>query len=109
MTATEKKNGKSGLKCQKKLNPSEGVVLLVSKLPPSSSIASNVSSQSSMDFLLMSSPPSLSAASKTSSLSSTTSNIKKRLVLDSPDNQSQPKKKAHRIESMMKQEPKLAA
>jgi hypothetical protein len=38
-----------------------------------------------------------------------TSNIKKRLVLDSPDNQSQPQKKAHRIESMMKQEPKLAA
>jgi hypothetical protein len=36
-------------------------------------------------------------------------NIEKRLVLDSPDNQSQPKKKAHRIESMMKQEPKLAA
>jgi hypothetical protein len=51
----------------------------------------------------------LSAASKTSSLSSRTLNIKKRLDLDSPDNQSQPKKKAHRIESMMKQEPKLAA
>jgi hypothetical protein len=38
-----------------------------------------------------------------------TLNIKKRLVLDSPDNQSQTKIKAHRIESMMKQEPKLAA
>ncbi len=38
-----------------------------------------------------------------------TLNIKKRLVLDSPDNQSQPRKKAHRIKSMMKQEPKLAA
>ncbi len=33
----------------------------------------------------------------------------KRLVVDSPDNQSQPKKKAHCIESMMKQVPKLAA
>jgi hypothetical protein len=43
-----------------------------------------------------------------SSLLSTKSNIKKRLVLDSPENQSQPKKKAHRIKSMMKQEPKLA-
>jgi hypothetical protein len=38
-----------------------------------------------------------------------TSNIKKRLVLYSPDNQSQPKKMAHHIKSMMKQEPKLAA
>jgi hypothetical protein len=44
-----------------------------------------------------------------SSLSSTTSSIKKRLILDSPDNQSQPKKKAHCIKSVMKQELKLAA
>jgi hypothetical protein len=110
MTAIEKKDGKSGLKCQKKnLNPSEGVVLLVSKSSPLSSTASNVSSQLLMDFLLASSMSSLSAASKTSSLLSTTSNIKKRLVLDSPDNQSQPKKKAHCIKSMTKQEPKLAA
>jgi hypothetical protein len=38
-------------------------------------------------------------------------NIKKRLVLDSPDNHhsSKPKKKAHRIESMMNEEPNLAA
>jgi hypothetical protein len=62
-----------------------------------------------MDFLLVSSPSSLSAASKMPSLLLTTLNIKKRLILDSPDNQSQPKKKAHRIKSMMKQEPKLAA
>ncbi len=59
----------------------------------------------------MSSPSSLSVASKTSSLSSTTSNIKKRLVLDSPDNHrtSKLKKKAYHIESMMNEEPKLAA
>jgi hypothetical protein len=62
-----------------------------------------------MDFLSVSSPSLLSAASKMSSLLLTTSNIKKRFVLDSPDNQSQSKKKAHCIESMMKQEPKLAA
>jgi hypothetical protein len=62
-----------------------------------------------MDFLLESFPSLLSAVSKTSSLSLTKLNIKKRLVLDGPDNQSQPKKKAHPIESMMKQEPKLAA
>jgi hypothetical protein len=62
-----------------------------------------------MDFLLASSLLSLSAASKTSFFLSTTSNIKKRLILDRPDNQSQPKKKAHCIKSMMKQEPKLAA
>ena len=39
------------------------------------------------------------------------SNIKKRLVLDSPDNhrRSKPKKKAHCIESMMNEELKLAA
>jgi hypothetical protein len=62
-----------------------------------------------MDFLLASSLSSLSDVSKTSSLLLTTSNIKKRLILDSRDNQSQPKKKAHRIKSMMKHEPKLAA
>jgi hypothetical protein len=46
-----------------------------------------------------------------SSLSSTALNIKKKLGLDSPDNQrtSKPKKKAHCIESMMNEEPKLAA
>jgi hypothetical protein len=39
------------------------------------------------------------------------SNIKKRLILDSPDNHrtSKPKKKAHRIESMMNEELKLEA
>jgi hypothetical protein len=39
------------------------------------------------------------------------SNIKKRLVLDSPDNhlRSKPKKKAHCIESMIDEEPKLVA
>jgi hypothetical protein len=65
-----------------------------------------------LDFLLaVSSPLLLSVALKTSSLSSRTSNIKKRLVLDSPDNHrtSKPKKKAHRIESMMNEEPKLVA
>jgi hypothetical protein len=38
-------------------------------------------------------------------------NIKKRLVLDSPDSHrmSKPKKKAHHIESMMNEEPKLVA
>jgi hypothetical protein len=48
---------------------------------------------------------------KTSSLLSMTLNIKKRLVLDSPDNHhtSKPKKKAHCIKSMMNEEPKLAA
>ncbi len=55
-----------------------------------------------------SSPSSLSAASKTSSLSSSMSNIKKRLVLDSPDNQNQAKKKAHCNEPLKKQEPKFA-
>jgi hypothetical protein len=53
----------------------------------------------------------LSVVSKTSSLLSMMLNIKKRLVLDSPDNHrmSKPKKKAHRIKSMMIEEPKLAA
>jgi hypothetical protein len=39
------------------------------------------------------------------------SNIMEKLVLDSPDNHrtSKPKKKAHRVESMMNEEPKLAA
>ncbi len=92
-----------------KPNPSKGIFLLVSELSPSSSTTSNVSSQLSMDFMWASSLSLLSAASKTSSLLLTTSNIKKRLVLDSPDNQSQPKKKANCIKSMMKQEPKLAA
>jgi hypothetical protein len=50
----------------------------------------------------------LSAVSKTSSLLSLTSNIKKRLILDSPDNQNQAKKKAHCNEPLKKQEPKLA-
>ncbi len=41
----------------------------------------------------------------------TTLNIKKRLVLDSPDNHrmSKPKKKAHGIVSIMNEEPKLVA
>jgi hypothetical protein len=45
----------------------------------------------------------MSAASKTSSLLSSTSKIKKRLVLDSP----QAKKKAHRMDILKNQEPKL--
>jgi hypothetical protein len=47
----------------------------------------------------------MSAASKTSSLLSSTSKIKKRLVLDSP----QAKKKAHCMDILKNQEPKLAA
>ncbi len=113
MSATEKKNGKSGSKSPtKKQNPSKGNVLLVSESSPLSSTASTVSSQLLMDFLLAaSSPLSLSVALKMSSLLLTTSNIKKRLVLDSPDNHrtSKPKKKAHCIEFMMNEEPKLAA
>ncbi len=113
MSATEKKNGKSGSKNPtKKRNPSEGNVLLVSKSSPLSSATSTVSSQLLTDFLLAaSSPSSLSVALKMSSLSSTTSNIKKRLVLDSLDNHStsKPKKKAHHIKSMMNKEPILAA
>jgi hypothetical protein len=92
-----------------KKKTSKGVVLLVSNSSLSSSAALNMSSQLSLDFLSASSPLLLSAASKTSSLLLTTSNTKKRFILDSPDNQSQPKKKAHCIKSMMKQEPKLAA
>jgi hypothetical protein len=69
----------------------------------------NVSSRLSMDFFLASSLSSLSAASKTSSLLSLTLNIKKKLVLDSPDNQNQAKKKAHCNKPLKKQKPKLAA
>jgi hypothetical protein len=47
----------------------------------------------------------MSAASKTSFLLSSTSKIKKRLILDSP----QAKKKAHRMDILKNQEPKLAA
>jgi hypothetical protein len=50
MIATDKQNGKSMTKSQKKLNPSKGVASLVSESSPSSSIASNVSPQLSMDF-----------------------------------------------------------
>jgi hypothetical protein len=62
-------------------------------------------------FVGASSPLLLSVVSKTSSLSSMMSNIKNRLVLDSPDNHRTTnfKKKAHRIKSMMNEEPKLAA
>ncbi len=113
MSATEKKIDKSGLKSPtKKWNQSKGIVSLVFKLPPLSSTASTVSSQSSTDFLLAASSPLLvSAVLKTTSLLSTTLNTKKRLILDSPDNHcaSKPKKKAHRIKSMMNEEPKLVA
>jgi hypothetical protein len=109
MIATEKKNGKSGSKSQKKLNPSKGVVLLVSELSPLSSTTLNVSSRLSMDIFLALSPLLLSAASKTSSLSLSMSNIKKRLVLTSLDNLNQAKKKAHHNKPLKKQEPKLAA
>jgi hypothetical protein len=109
----EKKNGKSGSKSQtKKRNPSKGNVLLVFESSLLSSTASTVSSKLLTDFLLAASSPSLlSVVSKTSSLSLTTSNIKKRLVLDSPDNHrtSKPKKKAHCIESMMNEELKLVS
>jgi hypothetical protein len=47
----------------------------------------------------------MSAASKTSSLLFSTSKIKKRLILDSP----QAKKKAHRMDILKNQEPKLVA
>ncbi len=109
MIATDKKECQVGVEVSKKMKPSEGVVLLVSESSPSSSTASNVSSQLSMDFFLALSPSSMSAASKTSSLSLSLSKIKKRLVLDSPDNQNQAKKKAHHNEPLKKQEPKLAA
>ncbi len=107
MIATEKKNSKSGSKSRKKSNPSKGIVLLVSKLSPSSSTTSNMLSQLSIDFFLASSLLSLSAVSKMSSLLLSTSNIKKRFLLDSPDNQNQAKKKAHCNEPLKKQEPKL--
>jgi hypothetical protein len=58
-----------------------------------------------MVFFFALSPLSMSAASKTSSLLSSTSKIKKRLVLDSP----QAKKKAHCMDILKNQEPKLAA
>jgi hypothetical protein len=109
MIAMEKKNGKSGLKSQNKPNPSKGVVSLVSELSPLSSTALNLLSRLSMDFFLASSPSPLSAASMASSLLSSMLNIKKRLVLDSPDNQNQAKKNAHRNKPLKKQEPKLAA
>ncbi len=105
MIATDKQNGKSMTKSKKKSNSLKGVASLVSKSSPSSSIALNVSSQSLMDFFLASSPSSMSAASKTSSLLSSTSKIKKRLVLDSP----QTKKKANCMDILKNQELKLAA
>jgi hypothetical protein len=105
MIATDKQNGKSMTKSQKKSNPSKGVALLVSESSSSSSIALNVSSQLLMDFFLASSLSLMSAASKTSSLLSSMSKIKKRLVLDSP----QAKKKAHRMDILKNQEPKLVA
>ncbi len=105
MSTTKNKNGKWALKRCKIPNPSIGAVLLVSKLSPLSSIASNMSSCLLTNFLSMSSLSSMSAASKTSSLSLSTSKIKKRLVLDS----SQAKKKAHCMDILKTQEPKLAA
>ncbi len=113
MSATDKQNGKSGSKSPtKKRNPSKCNVLLVSESSLLFYTALTVSFQLLTDFLLAASSPSLlSVASKTSSLSLTTSNIKKRLILDSPDNHrtSKPKKDAHRIKSMMNEELKLAA
>ncbi len=105
MIATDKQNGKSMTKSQKKSNSLKGVALLVSKSSPSSSIALNVSSRLLMDFFSASSPLSMSAASKTSSLLLSTLKIKKRLVLDSP----QAKKKANCMDMLKNQEPKLAA
>ncbi len=105
MIAMDKQNGKSMTKSWKKLNSSKGVASLVSELSPSSTMASNVSSRLLMDFFLASSPSSMSAASKTSSLLLSTSKTKKRLVLDSL----QAKKKAHRMDILKNQEPKLAA
>ena len=63
-------------------------------------------------FLSALSPLLLSAVSKTSSLSSTTSNNKKRLILNDGNYLAsmKPKHKTHRIESMVNhQEPKLVA
>jgi hypothetical protein len=105
MIATDKQNGKSMTKSQNKLNSLRGVASLVLESSPLSSIASNVLSRLSMDFFLASSLSSMSVASKTSSLLSSTSKIKKRLVLDSP----QAKKKAHHMDILKNQEPKLVA
>ena len=62
---------------------------------------STVSSRSSTDWSSASSPSSLSAVSKSSSVLLTTSNIKKRLILNADDQRAKTKPK--------NQEPKLAA
>ncbi len=79
-------------------NPSIRAILCVSESSP-------LSSRLLTNFLSTLSPSSMSATSKTSSLSSSTLKIKKRLILDSP----QAKKKAHRMDILKTQEPKLAA
>ncbi len=74
---------------------------LVVELYPLFSTPSTVSSRSLTDLFLALLPSSLSAVSKSLSVLSTTSNIKKRLVLDDDDHHANTKPKY--------QEPKLAA
>jgi hypothetical protein len=94
--------GKLALTTPKKTRKVSAVVSsLLAEMCPLVSTPSTVSSRLSTDFFSASLPSSLSAVSKSLSVLLTTSNIKKRLVLDN-DN--------HRANTKMKhQEPKLAA
>ena len=94
--------GKLALTTPKKTRKlSAAVGSLLPETSPLVSTPSTVSSRSSTDFSSASSPSSLSAVSKSPSVSSTTSNVRKRLVLDNDD---------HRANAKIKyQEPKLSS
>lgn len=94
--------GKSKLTTPKKTRKlSAAVGSLLSETSPLVSTPSTVSSRSSSDWSSASSPSSSSAVSKSPSVSSTTSNVRKRLVLDNDD---------HRANAKIKyQEPKLSS
>ncbi len=78
---------------KKKQNVSPHVDSLVVELPALCSTPSTVSSHLSTEFLSTSSPSTMSAVSKSSSVSSTTSKIKRRLVLDDVDHRVKTKQK----------------
>jgi hypothetical protein len=89
---------------------SEVVISPVFESSPSTALS--VFAQLLTDFLSLSSPPLLSAVLKASLLSSTTSRIKKRLILNDANNHAskKPKKKTHPVDSKVnRQEPKLTA
>ena len=94
--------GKLALTTPKKTRKlSAAVGSLLPETSPLVTTPSTVSSRSSTDCSSASSPSSLSAVSKSPSVSSTTSNVRKRLVLDIDD---------HRANTKIKyQEPKLSS